>query len=150
MKLRITGGGDKPKSYFLDGKEVTKEEADAAFPDKEGIPLGHQPGAWRQRMLSLSCHPSQVAAIRERNKRHGITDIEYDNDGTCWALSRAGRQKLLALEGVHDKDGGYGDDHASNSSPLHREDEVPFIDMPIREHDYIFDEKGNVIREEVR
>lgn len=81
---------------------------------------------------ALSCHPSQVKEIAERNRRHGVTGVSYLPDGTCLIADRGARKALMALEGVHDKRGGYGDDHAGQS-PLYREDEVPFDDTLLRE-----------------
>lgn len=73
-------------------------------------PLGHTAGSWPIRSDALGCHPSQIAEIMERNKKAGVTGVSYDPaDGTAIIDSRQERKKLIAAEGYHDKDGGYGD-----------------------------------------
>ncbi len=93
---------------------------------------GHSPACWPMTSEALSCHPSQVKDITERNKKHGVVGVSYLPDGTCVIADRGARKALMALEGVHDKRGGYGDDHGGQS-PLYREDSVPFDDTLLRE-----------------
>ncbi len=104
--------------------------------------MGHSCSTkWKgHRSEALACHPRQIAAIMARNKKHGIQGVSYDADGTCVCESRAAKRALMALEGVHNNQGGYGDDHAGQS-PLYREDTVPFDDSLIRESSYYRDGK---------
>ena len=88
------------------------------------------PECWPMKSEALACHPRQVEAIMARNKKHGITGVHYEKDGTCVISDRKARKELLALEGLHDNHGGYGDDHG-RKSPLYREDVVPFTDLPL-------------------
>ncbi len=104
-----------PQRYYLDGLLVTKEEFDAAFPpqDLAGPPGGHAT-LWGRGLKSdaLAVHPSQIPEVMARNKRHGLS-IEYnESDGRPILKDRGQRRDLLKIEGVHDNDGGYGDDHA--------------------------------------
>lgn len=135
MRFRVTYGN--PVRYFLDDKEVSRAEYEAASPKRlkdllrsATTAASHTTTCWPMKSDALSCHPSQVAAITERNKRHGITGVRYEKDGTCVIADRGARKALMALEGKHDKRGGYGDDHAGQS-PLYREDVEPFTDVPI-------------------
>lgn len=97
------------RTYELDGKEVSKEEFDEAFPEKEiGVPETAHSSCWPATSLALSVHPKQAQKANERAKRHGIA-ASYAPDGTCHLADRAARKKLLRLEGMHDNKGGYGD-----------------------------------------
>ena len=82
---------------------------------------------WPMKSDALAVHPDQIPEAMERNKKHGIEGVSYLKDGRAVLDSRKARQRLMALEGVHDNNGGYGDDHAGQS-PLYRTDTVPFID----------------------
>ncbi len=161
MIFRVIYGN--PIRYYLDGAEVSEVEYRRASKRREktlkaaGVSLddalhdgGFQgqsqtPVCWPQKSLALSCHPRQVKAITERNKRHGISGVEYLPDGTCVVADRGARKALMALEGLHDNEGGYGDDHAANTSPLHREDEVPFDNEMLAPMGYC-DEHGGLHR----
>lgn len=95
-------------TYFLDGKEVTREEYEKVYPPPEGVPMA---GGWSRPLLSdaLAVHPSQVAEANARNARRGCS-VTYDpKDGRAVIPDRAERRKLLKIEGMHDRDGGYGD-----------------------------------------
>lgn len=134
MRFRVTYGS--PIRYFVDDNEVSREEYEAASPKgrlKELFASGTTAvsqalACWPMRSDALSCHPNQIAAITERNKKHGITGVSYEADGTCVISDREARRKIMALEGVHDNKGGYGDDHGGQS-PLYRQDSVPFADV---------------------
>jgi hypothetical protein len=85
----------------------------------EGRPpglAGNTSSAWPQKSDAMACHPSQIPAMLERNKRHGVTGVGYDpEDGRAILSDRAARRDLMALEGYHDNNGGFGDDHAGES-----------------------------------
>ncbi len=96
-------------TYLLGDKEVTKEEYQASFPDKElGEPMGASPAIWPMESVALAVHPKQVQAANERNKLHGIM-ATYKEDGTCVIQDRNARKQLNKLERFFDKSGGYGD-----------------------------------------
>lgn len=96
-------------SYFIGDEEVTEAEFRTRFPDKElGSPEVVAPGIWPMESLASAVHPKQVDEANARNKNHGIA-ATYKPDGTCVIQDRAARKQLNALEGFHDKQGGYGD-----------------------------------------
>ncbi len=64
---------------------------------------------------ALACHPKQIPAMMERNKRHGVVGIEYHPEDGRAHGNRMAIRDLCHLEGVHNRDGGYGDDHATDS-----------------------------------
>lgn len=83
------------------------------------------PTCWPMKSDALACHPEQIPAMLERNKKHGVTGVTYDPvDGRAVFADRGARRMLMALEGVHDKRGGYGDDHAGES-PIYATDGHP-------------------------
>lgn len=94
--------------YLLDGEVVTESEFRQGFPDKMGAPGGHAASCWPMKSEALACHPDQVVDHNERNRSKGI-GARYNADGTCVIESRGDRKKLLRLEKMHDKSGGYGD-----------------------------------------
>lgn len=97
-------------TYYLEGKEVTEAEYEAVFPPPEPGPVSSKKGrAWPMLSDALACHPDQVDAMNERNARSGIS-VTYDRtDGRAIIPDRAERRKLLKREGLHDRNGGYGD-----------------------------------------
>lgn len=120
MKIQIVYGNTGNRTYKIDGKEVSEEEYNARV-KKAGITPGSPPqvasaSGWPMKSDALAVHPSQIAEVMERNKRHGITGVSYDpKDGRAILADRGARRDLMALEGIHDKQGGYGDDHAGES-----------------------------------
>ncbi len=127
MKGRITYRRDGTAEYRVGNKEVSKEEFDQSFKAKEiGCTRGHTSSCWPMNSDAMGCHPDQIPEIMERNKRHGITGVSYAPDGTAILADRGARKNLMALEGVHDKSGGYGDDHA-RESPIYSEETNDFI-----------------------
>lgn len=98
--------------YYIDGKKVSKEEHDAAFPPKElggsgpyANPLWAG-GAWVSDALMV--HPSQRQEAIEWSKKVGVP-THYREDGTPEVLDRNHRKQLLKAHGMHDNRGGYGD-----------------------------------------
>ncbi len=102
------------KRYWLDGKEVTEAEYEAAFPSKleellEAADVMIEGGGhWPILSDGLGVHPEQVDEANRRNKAAGVA-VEYNHKGQAVIPSRGERRKLLRLERCHDKDGGYGD-----------------------------------------
>lgn len=103
---RVTGA----RLYYVEGREVSEGEFDAAFPPREiGSPSGHST-AWSNGLCSdaLAVHPKQIAQVMERNKRHGL-HVEYDGVGRPILKDRGQRRDLMRVERCHDNEGGYGD-----------------------------------------
>ena len=102
--------------YFVGDKEVSKAEYDAAFPSKlasllEGdgeMLAGGTKTCWPMRSEALACHPNQIPAIMERDRKHGVP-TRRDKVGRPILTSRGHRRALMRLEKMHDKHGGYGD-----------------------------------------
>ncbi len=100
--------------YWIDGKEVTEAKYNKMFPSKLQELLEAQDvmveggGHWPILSEALGVHPEQVQEANQRNKAAGIA-VEYNRKGQAVIPSRGERRKLMDLEGVHDRDGGYGD-----------------------------------------
>jgi len=78
---------------------------------------GNTPSAYPLKSDAMAVHPSQIPEAMARNKKHGL-HVEYDPvDGRPILPDRAARRQLMAIEGVHDNQGGYGDDHTPNVAP---------------------------------
>ena len=107
MVGKIVGEGPK-QTYWIDNRQVSKEEFDRAFPDKEGVPGMEY--AWDRPLLSdaLAVHPSQIEEAREDAKQKGVP-TDFTPDGRPILTSRAHRKRYLKAYGFHDKQGGYGD-----------------------------------------
>lgn len=98
-------------TYFVNGGPVTKAEYDGLLPDKPiAVPLAaHTPGCWPMTSEALAVHPDQVKEANLRNKKAGVAARYEEGTGACVIPDRKDRQKLLKLEGYHDKSAGYGD-----------------------------------------
>jgi len=118
MTGRIIGTGSKTR-YVIDGKDVSKEEFDAAFPEKsftEAVGDGSGLIAWHRPVVSdaAAVHVKQIPEAMARDKLHGL-DIEYTPDdgegggGRPKFTSRGQRRAFLKSMGWHDNSGGYGD-----------------------------------------
>ena len=67
---------------------------------------------------ALAVHPDQIPEVMARNKKHGV-HVEYDpKDGRAILKDRGQRRDLMRIEGFHDNNGGYGDDHHIPRNPL--------------------------------
>jgi hypothetical protein len=99
-------------SYFIDGVEVAKETYDARFPDRPLATVATETrscgSGWPMKSIALAVHPEQVAEANERNRKAGV-NVTYESDGTAVIPDRGERRRLLRLEGMHDRQGGYGD-----------------------------------------
>jgi hypothetical protein len=120
-KGRIEFVRGKPAKYFVDGREVTEAQYDAAFPSKleelleagDLLPSDTRTG-WPLASDALAVHPDQVQEANERNRKAGVNVTYSDGKdghkkGQALLPSRHERRKLLRLEKAHDRDGGYGD-----------------------------------------
>ena len=56
-------------------------------------------GAHPLKSDALAVHPKQIAAVKERNKRHGLS-IDYDRHGRPVFTDAGQRKKLMKIEGV--------------------------------------------------
>lgn len=108
--------------YKLNGTEVTPEvfarHGDSRMDEMlaEGQPPalgGNTPACWPMKSEAMAVHPDQIPEALARNKRHGISGVSYDRLGRAVLADRRARRDLMRLEGVHDNQGGYGDDHAA-------------------------------------
>lgn len=111
MKGRITYKGDK-RLYFIDHKEVTREEFDAAFPKVEEPnlpPTGLI--AWHRPIDSdaMAFHKDQVPEAREFFAKRGITGVDVLPDGKVRFADRGARRAALKAQGMRDNQGGYSD-----------------------------------------
>lgn len=112
-RAKVVYGRLGPVRWYINDVEVTEEEYNKRFPPKPieeiGVPMAAAPSIWQDHTsIALAVHPDQVAEATARNIRHGIR-VTYDEEGTAHIPDRAERKKLLALEGMHDNSGGYGD-----------------------------------------
>jgi hypothetical protein len=107
MKGVIRGHGDK-RTFFLDGKQVTREEFDSAFPD---TPIGDGSGliGWKPLISdALAVHPRQIKEAREDAIKKGVP-VDFTADGRPKFTSRQQRSAYLRAYGFFDKSAGYGD-----------------------------------------
>ncbi len=119
MKLKSTYHRNGTVSHEIDGLPATQEEVDAAFPPKRiGVPLQSQTSAaWPIKSDALAVHPRQIKKVMERNRKHGL-HVEYAKDGRPILADRGQRRELMKIEGAHDQQGGFGDDHATHGGYL--------------------------------
>ena len=101
--------------YKLNGREVTKEEFDAAgskgddwLQSKSFVPntyRGHDP------LVSdgLGVMKSQVAETREEIRKRNIQGVLVRDNGQLEITSRRGRREFMRMRGLADADAGYGD-----------------------------------------
>lgn len=137
MRSRVIYHGNGTQTFEIEGKEVSEEEYRRKTVSNlkslwEGGPplIGHTPSCWPMTSTALGVHPSQVKEAMERNKAHGITGVSYDEDGDAILSDRGARRDLMRLEGFHDRNGGYGDDHATSSPQDPMKDTAgPIVDL---------------------
>lgn len=97
-------------TFYLEGKEVTEAEYRRVFPEPTpGLPMSSMAWSRPQESDALAVHPSQVDEANERNRRRGCSVTYRRDDGRAIVPDRGERKKLLKIEGMHDRDGGYGD-----------------------------------------
>lgn len=113
MKGVIKGMG-KNQTYWIDGRQVSRARFKKAFPDR---PLGGGESitAWKRPLRSdaLGCNTCDIPAWMEVYRKHGITVVSHDPvTGEAILNDRGARRDVMELRGMHDRNGGYGDDHA--------------------------------------
>lgn len=145
MKGKITykrawnarGEREDVPTFWIDGKEVSREEFYAAFPPKK-IKAGSRimvsgiaHSCWPMKSKAFGVHRKQVAAANARNERLGLS-TRYAEDGTAVIPDRAERRRLCKAEGFFDNDAGYGD-FAGEGPGAYKPDETqePDIDLNV-------------------
>ncbi len=126
-KYRIEYGSRGVKRFFRVSPgnepdvEITREEYDAACPNKigdwraSGITLpGQTPSCWpMQTGLSFGILPHQIEAKMKKDKEMGVpTEYVKTSDGYAAHpvfTDRAHRKAYHKAHGAHDNQGGYGD-----------------------------------------
>ena len=93
--------GEVPE-YLIDGKPVTKEAFDAAFPEQEGWPGMTHGAGWPMASDGMAVHPDQIPEARERDLKHGIT-TDYLPDGRPVLRDRAHRRAMMRSLGLIDR-----------------------------------------------
>lgn len=111
MKGVIKGMGSK-QTYWIDGREVSKGQFKKAFPDRSLEGNGDCITAWKRPILSdaLAVHRSQIAEVSELYRQQGV-NVDHLEDGRPVIRDRGQRREMMRIRGVHDNNGGYGDDH---------------------------------------
>lgn len=107
----VIRGHEPDTTYWMDGKQVSKEAFDLAFPrvhteaqHAEGL-MGWEP------LLSdaMAVHPKQVDEAEADAKKKGVP-TEFEREfGRPIFTSRAHRKAYIAAYSIHDRNGGYGD-----------------------------------------
>ena len=115
MRNRIVFHNNGTCTYYIGDNEVTEKEYRKKYPKRKG-PIGkplqaHTSECWPMKSDGLAVHPSRIKQQMEYDRKHGIAS-EYDPvDGRAILKDRGQRRDMMKLAGVHDKHGGYGDDH---------------------------------------
>ena len=89
--------------YFLNGREVTKEEYEKDFPPLrgEGSPALH---CWKKPMLSdaMAVHSEQIEEVAALDKAKGVP-TSYLEDGRPIITSEDHKRRLMRSRGLHDR-----------------------------------------------
>lgn len=107
MRGVIKGSGDKT-TYWLEGRQVSKEEFDSAFPDQ---PFGGCAGliGWKPlHSEALAVHPDLIGEAVADAAKKGVP-TEFDADGDPIFTCRSHRARYMNAYGFYDRDGGYSD-----------------------------------------
>lgn len=96
------------------GRVVTEEELDKLLPRKplESPPMVANTYSEHDPLISEGCgvHRSQVGETRDLIKKHSIQGAAVLDGGQIRFTSRRARNAFLKLRGLHDLDGGLGDE----------------------------------------
>lgn len=87
------------------------QAGNARAPSTSNLPSGmqkpplkdHPRNAQGQECLALSVDPSQVQEYRDLTKAHGLSGIQYMNDGRCMVFDQKHKTKLAKLHGYVDR-----------------------------------------------
>lgn len=101
MKTRKTYGNyGSPDHFYVDDKEVSQAEYEAAHTPKEiGCP---ETGNWTTPVLSdaMAVHPKQIKDAMDRDKKAGVP-TEYAPDGRPIVRSGDHQRRLAKSLGMH-------------------------------------------------
>jgi hypothetical protein len=99
--------------YKLNGQEVTGEEfrAGAGRDWLDAPPMTANTYSAHDPLVSdgIGCMKSQVPELRETIRVHNIQGVVVKDNGQLEITSRRGRKELLAVRGLVDNDGSFGD-----------------------------------------
>lgn len=108
MVGKIVGMGAKTR-YYLDGKQVSREEFKAVFPDQEiGLVGGTPTSGWPIHSEALAVQRKQIAEATASAIKKGVA-TDFDQHGRPIFRDRAHRRRYLRTYNYHDNDGGYSD-----------------------------------------
>ena len=104
-----TGQWKTVTTYWLNGKEVSKAEFDAAFPSKMAELTGGgvevnamcRPAGWPMVSLAMGCLPKQVPEANEFLKKNGSA-CRHNKDGMMVVPTELERRKAMKLKGQRD------------------------------------------------
>ncbi len=97
------------------GRVVSQEELDKVLPPKkdwlESPAMSANTYSEHDPLISEGCGvmKSQVSETREAIKKHGIQGAAVHNNGQIRFTSRRARKEFLAMRGLVDNQGSYGD-----------------------------------------
>jgi hypothetical protein len=108
-----------PKRYYLDGREVTKQEWDEhwrprirrVLEDSErsgAIPMTRHPRTWPRASYTMGCHPDQVPEMRSHLASKGV-EADFSKDGDVILNSPRHERDVAYALGFHQKNAGYSD-----------------------------------------
>ncbi|WDI44781.1 hypothetical protein [Bremerella sp. P1] len=96
------------KAVLPNGKEVECKTPESWQKPKQAV---QSAPAWSKPLKSVaaSVNAEKAASYNELYRQHGITGAYHNEKGELFFESREQRKKCLALRGLVDMDGGYGD-----------------------------------------
>jgi hypothetical protein len=96
---------------YIEGKEVSREEFDAALPAKplEGPPAGPSTSGWPLLSDAMAVHPLDIQEAMDDARRKGVPTNFDPEDGRAEFRDRGHRRDYLRAYGKHDRDACYGD-----------------------------------------
>ena len=100
------------KTYLLDGQVVTKEEFEAAFPDREvsaDFGVGSLHSGWPLRSEGAAVHPKQRQEAMDSAVAKGVPTY-FDRAGRPVFTSRSHQLRYLKAYNMHNRD-----DHAGGN-----------------------------------
>ena len=97
--------------YVLNGREVSAEEFRKGSVETLAVPMTANTYRAHDPLLSdgLGCLKAQVPEMRRVIEHHNIKGVAVKDNGQLEITSRRGRKELLAVRGLVDNDGSYGD-----------------------------------------
>ena len=100
-------------TYYINGKKVTLKEFQAGGKEDwlDAAPMTANTYTEHDPLISEGCGvmKAQVSETRDAIKRHGIQGAAVHNNGQIRFTSRRTRKEFLAMRGLVDNQGSYGD-----------------------------------------